>query len=141
MIHDITIRIFGGLGIAALVTFIALTIVVQQSIDVPVADVRMNLLGSMITGAFFSVASLLFYIESWSALKQTVVHFSVSLVVLFPVFTFLTGWVPLEPQALLIGLGIFTGSYVLNWIIFYMYFKRLEQQMNASIGKGTRFGQ
>ncbi|WP_308215550.1 DUF3021 domain-containing protein [Sinobaca sp. H24] len=105
----------------------------QQSIEVSVADVRIHLLGSMITGAFFSVVSLLFYIDSWSALKQTIVHFSVSLLVLFPVFTFLTGWVPLEPQALLIGLAIFIGTYVINWIGWYAYFKRLEQQMNASI--------
>lgn len=133
MVHNIIVRLFGGLGIGALVTFIALTIVVQKSIEVSVTDVRIHLLGSMITGAFFSVVSLLFYIDSWSALKQTIVHFSISLLVLFPVFTFLTGWVPLEPQALLIGLAIFIGTYVINWIGWYAYFKRQEQQMNASI--------
>lgn len=133
MVHNIIVRLFGGLGIGALVTFIALTIVVQQSIEVSVADVRIHLLGSMITGAFFSIVSLLFYIDSWSALKQTIVHFSLSLLVLFPVFTFLTGWVPLKPQALLIGLAIFTGTYVINWMGWYAYFKRQEQQMNASI--------
>lgn len=135
MIRNLVLRAFSGMGVGGLITFLALTIVVHRSVEVSVAEVRIHLLGSMITGVYFSLSALIFEVERWSLLKQTVIHYLLSLIVLFPLFTLLTKWVPLQPFALAIGLAIFTAIYGLNWIGWYLYFKSLERKLNHSIKK------
>ncbi|WP_165775507.1 DUF3021 domain-containing protein [Chryseomicrobium excrementi] len=135
MISNIIVRIFGGLGVGGLLTLIVTWLMFDGMEMVPARMLALNLFGSMLIGAYFSVSALLFEIEDWSMLKQTVVHYMASLVALFPVFTWLTGWIPLQPQALLIGWLFFTGTYLLNWIGWYSYFKHLEKRMNQSLRK------
>lgn len=133
MLSNLIIRIFGGFGVGALLTLILLIILGNTTEEFSVRLIWLNLLGSMITGAYFSVSALLFAIERWSMLKQTVIHYTLSLIILFPVFTLLTGWVPLTPHSLLLGLVIFTATYVLNWAGWHMYYKQIEKRMNRSI--------
>ncbi len=135
MISNIIVRIFGGFGVGGLLTLIVTWLMFDGMEVVPARMLALNLFGSMLIGAYFSVSALLFEIEDWSMLKQTVVHYMASLVALFPVFTWLTGWIPLQPQALLTGWLFFTGTYLLNWFGWYSYFKHLEKRMNQSLQK------
>lgn len=135
MARELLLRTLVGMGIGGFITLIFLSIIVQQSIDISVAEVRTHLLGSLFTGVYFCISALMFEIERWSLLKQTIGHFTLSLVVLFPIFTLLTGWVPLQPLALTIGLIIFICIYALCWLGWYMYYKRLERKMNETIHK------
>ncbi|MFC4355613.1 DUF3021 domain-containing protein [Chryseomicrobium palamuruense] len=133
MVSKLVIRIFGGFGVGAVVTLLALVLFNDNGDTVSAHLIALNLLGSMLIGGYFSVSALLFEIEEWSMLKQTLIHYTLSLIVLFPVFTLLTGWVPLNPHSLLIGLLFFTGTYVINWLGWFTYFKQMEKRMNASL--------
>lgn len=133
VMSNVILRIFGGFGIGALITLVALILSFDGSDQVEVTTIILNLLGSMLTGAYFSVAALIFSIEKWSMLKQTVIHYSLSLILMFPVFTLLTGWFPLNARALLIGFVVFTVTYILNWFGWHSYYKQLEKRMNQSI--------
>lgn len=133
MISKLMIRIFGGFGVGGLLTLLVLVFLYDSTAEVPARLIALNLFGSMLIGAYFSVSALLFEVEEWSMLKQTLVHYTASLIILFPVFTWLTGWIPLHPQSLLIGWLYFTGTYILNWFGWYSYFKQLERRMNQSL--------
>lgn len=135
MISKLMIRIFGGFGVGGLLTLLVLVFLYDSTAEVPARLIALNLFGSMLIGAYFSVSALLFEIDEWSMLKQTLVHYTASLIILFPVFTWLTGWIPLHPQSLLVGWLYFTGTYILNWFGWYSYFKQLERRMNQSLQK------
>ncbi|MFB1082555.1 DUF3021 domain-containing protein [Jeotgalibacillus sp. JSM ZJ347] len=130
---NIILRIFGGFGVGAVFTLVVLLVAFEGSDQIGATAMTLNLLGSMITGAYFSVAALIFSIEHWSMLKQTIIHYSLSLVLMFPVFTLLTGWFPFNARALMIGFAVFTVTYILNWFGWHSYYKRLEKKMNDSI--------
>jgi len=135
VVSKLVIRIFGGFGVGAVVTLVALLLLNDGTEVVPARLIALNLFGSMLIGAYFSISALLFEIEDWSMLKQTIVHYTASIIVLFPVFTWLTGWIPVNPQSLWIGWLFFTGTYILNWFGWYSYFKQLEKRMNQSLQK------
>lgn len=135
MISKLMIRIFGGFGVGGLLTLLVIVFLYDSTDEVSARLIALNLFGSMLIGAYFSVSALLFEIDEWSMLKQTLVHYTASLIILFPVFTWLTGWIPLHPQSLLIWWLYFTGTYILNWFGWYSYFKQLERRMNQSLQK------
>ncbi|TXC89385.1 DUF3021 domain-containing protein [Metabacillus litoralis] len=83
---------------------------------------------------YFGSASLLFDIDSWSPLKQTVIHFLISITVWLPLAIFI-GWLPLEPSPLLLGIGSFVIVYVLFWYGIQTYFKKIAKEMNNSVKK------
>ncbi|WP_370295768.1 DUF3021 domain-containing protein [Rossellomorea marisflavi] len=130
---NLIVRIFGGFGVGGVLSVLILAFGVDPSADIDVREIMFSLLGNMITGAYFSVASMVFKIEDWSMMKQTVIHYTASLLILFPVFTWLTGWIAVEPAQLLSGLGIFTGIYMFNWLGWYLYYKQIAKKMNESI--------
>lgn len=134
MVNEMLRRSFYGLGFAAVITFAFLTAMTIQSIDVGVEVIWKNMLGSMMIGIYFGIASLLFEIERWSPLKQTAVHFVLSIVVWLPLGIYL-GWVPLDPVALFVVLVMFIAFYVIFWFAGYLYLKRIENDINQNIKK------
>ncbi|MBB6451378.1 RsiW-degrading membrane proteinase PrsW (M82 family) [Geomicrobium halophilum] len=133
MLSEIVYRSFGGLGFACLITFIALTALMLQNIEVPIAEVWVHMLGSMILGVYFGVASFIFEIEKWSPLKQVIVHFFLSVTLWFLIAIFMAGWVPLTPLSIVISFCMFVGIYVLFWLGFNAYYKKIEADMNNSV--------
>ncbi|SET50969.1 Protein of unknown function [Salinibacillus kushneri] len=132
---NITIRrSFIGLGFTAIVTFIALSIMVVQGVEASVSDIWKNMLGSMLMGVYFGIASLLYDIESWSPLKQTLIHFLLSIFIWLPLALYL-GWVPFDVESLFIATGLFILSYAMFWFGTCIYFLKLEKEMNNSIKK------
>src|SRR5690625_5424690 len=94
MLRKVANRSFMGLGLAYLITFIALTALIVQEIEMTVVEVWIYMLGSMILGVYFGVASLIFEIEKWSPLKQLAVHFVLSVILWLLIAIFIAGWIP-----------------------------------------------
>lgn len=133
MLFKIVKRSFEGLGLACLITFVALTVFTIQDIEVPVAEVWVYMLGSMILGVYFGVASLIFEIEKWSPLKQASVHFVLSVILWFFVAFLMAGWVPFTPLSIMLSFCIFVLIYVFFWFGFRAYFKKIEADLNDSM--------
>ncbi|TFB13473.1 DUF3021 domain-containing protein [Filobacillus milosensis] len=136
MINEALKRSFIGLGFAAIVTFIALTIMMMTGSEQTVATIWENMLGSMLVGVYFGVASLIFEKETWSPLKQTTIHFLVSISIWLPI-AFYLGWVPMGVVPLLIAITLFVVSYAMFWLGTRMYFLKLEKEMNRTVSKNN----
>ncbi|KHF41689.1 DUF3021 domain-containing protein [Halalkalibacter okhensis] len=132
MIMEALKRIFIGLGFSNVLVFGTLTVMMMTNTEVAVPILWENILGSMIMGAFFGAASLLFEIEKWSPLKQTMIHFILS-ISLWLFLATLVGWLPLTPVAVLVSISSFILVYLIFWLSFYLYFKRVEKEMNRSV--------
>ena len=131
MIVEMIRRSIFTLGFTAIITFVFLTVMVIQDMQVPVATIWENMLGSMVMAIYFGASSLLFEME-WSPLKQTVIHFLLSIGIWLPIALFI-GWLPLAPLPILLGIGIFIVVYLLFWYGSYVYFKKVENEMNNSV--------
>ena len=132
MIAEMMRRSLLGLGFTAIITFAFLTVMTVQDIEVPVSIIWKNMLGSMVMGIYFGCASLIFDREKWSPLKRTVIHFLLSVIVWLPLAIWM-GWVPFEFLTILIGIVTFIIAYLLFWYGSYLYFKKIENEMNHSI--------
>ncbi|MBT9672084.1 DUF3021 family protein [Secundilactobacillus kimchicus] len=88
-------------------------------------------------GLLFSGTALIFEIESWSSLKQTIVHFLISYLLFTPLAIW-AGWFPVNSLWLLLYTLIFVLIYVFFWIIFSQSIKAQVQQINQLISKRSR---
>jgi len=134
MIVEMIRRSMFGLGFSAIFTFAILTIMMMQDIQAPIPIVWKNMLGGMIMGVYFGSASLIFDLEKWSPLKKTVIHFIISIIVWLPIAMWI-GWLPMELIPILTGIISFLVMYLLFWYGSYLYFKRIENEMNHSVKK------
>lgn len=134
MIVEIVRRSLIGLGFTAIFTFAILTVMTLKDVQVPISIVWKNTLGGMVMGVYFGSASLIFDIEKWSPLKKTAIHFLISIIIWLPLAIWM-GWLPLELVSILAGIGIFIVVYLLFWYGSYLYFKRIENEMNQSVKK------
>lgn len=123
-----------GIAWGGIITFFALTILMLQNIDPPVKQIWLYMLMSLILGVFFGVASYIFEIETWSPLKKTIVHFSLTICVFF-IIALSVGWIPVTLWAIAISIIIFIAIYGVYWGGFYLYFKRIENTLNNSLKK------
>ncbi|WP_017472936.1 DUF3021 domain-containing protein [Amphibacillus jilinensis] len=130
--NEIIKRIWVGFGFASVLTFVALSLIVLQQVDTSVYEVWQHMLGSLVMGAYFGVASFIFEQERWSPLIQTVAHFSLSILVWLPLALFL-GWVPLGWWTIIIGVFSFTVVYCLFWLGSTLYFKSVLKQLNQMV--------
>ncbi|MED1862238.1 DUF3021 domain-containing protein [Fictibacillus nanhaiensis] len=118
-----------GLSFGGIIFFIALTSYMLLEIEITLKELWLNFLGSLLVGIYFSTASVIFDIEKWSTLKQTIIHFLISLAFFFPV-AILAKWVPIEPSPLIICFTGFVIIYSFIYLIFYIHFKKIERQLN-----------
>ncbi|RIW32043.1 DUF3021 domain-containing protein [Bacillus salacetis] len=129
---DVLRRSLIGLGFTALFTFTALTILKLQDIDAAVSDIWLSMLGSMVMGIYFGASSKLFEVDQWSPLKQTSIHFVISIFIWFPLALYI-GWLPFNLIPIVVGIGGFIVVYLIFWFAFYTYFKKVESEMNDSV--------
>ena len=134
MMFKVMGRSLSGLGFAAIITFVALTILMVKGMEVSVTTIWMNMLGSIVMGVYFGSASLIFEIENWSPLKQTVIHFFISLMVWLPIGLCL-GWIPFDSISLLISIFLFVVTYLFFWYSTRLYFLKIAKEMNNSVRK------
>ena len=130
--------------------FIGQTILILESLMArdgnfyPVAASLVNLAGTKIgaviiqyfltglIGTTFAATTVLFERDNWSLLKQTIIHFIITSIVMY-IAGFLCGWFPHKLSSTLIWFGIFIVIYVIFWISFSSYYKNKVKKMNEAL--------
>ena len=85
-----------------------------------------------IIGTTFAATTVLFEIDNWSLLKQTIIHFIITSIVMY-IAGFLCGWFPHKLSSTLIWFGIFIVIYVIFWVCFSSYYKNKVKKMNEAL--------
>lgn len=87
---------------------------------------------SFLYGAVFGGMSMVWELDNWSILKQTVVHFSVVSVVTMPI-AYVTEWMQHSILGAIIYFAIFGVSYVFIWLSQYIAIKKRIDEMNKKV--------
>lgn len=87
-----------------------------------------------IMGATFSASSIIFELDNWSLLKQTVIHFILTSVLMY-IIGFICGWYPHNVVNTLIWFGMFIVVYIIFWLSFFLYYKKKTREINESLKK------
>lgn len=132
MIKKILNRVMAGISFGGLATFISLTVLNFAHIEVPVSEIWKHSSGSFILGIYFAVSSFIFEIEKWSSLKQTMIHYTLSIIIYF-LLALPLGWIPMHVLSIIIGILAFSAIYGSYWTGFYLYFKRVEASLNEQL--------
>lgn len=99
-----------------------------------IAAVLIQTACSFLYGAAFGGASVIWDIESWSLLKQTVVHFAIICVASFPIAFFMY-WIPHFFWGAFLYIGIFIVVYVIIWLSIYLSIKAKIKKINAGLSE------
>ena len=83
-------------------------------------------------GTTFAATTVIFEMDSWSLLRQTILHFIITSIVMY-IAGFLCGWFPHKLSSTLIWFGIFIVIYVIFWISFSSYYKNKVKKMNEAL--------
>ena len=89
---------------------------------------------SLVYGAAWAGASVVWDAEHWSLLKMTLVHLIVTSVATFPIAYF-ARWMPHDAKGILIYFGIFVVIYVSIWASQYSAMKKKIREMNEKIAQ------
>ncbi len=87
---------------------------------------------SLIYGAAFGGASVIWEAENWSLLKQTVLHFLVITISMFPIAYFMY-WMPHSFLGIVGYIAIFFLIYFSIWIAQYFAMKKRIQAFNDKV--------
>ncbi len=96
------------------------------------AAVVVQTICSMAIGAVFAGTSVLWEIEKWSVTKQTLVHFSVCIVVFLPL-SYVLNWMPHRLFGALLYVAVFMITYVLIWVSQYFSMRAKIKKMNKQL--------
>ncbi len=87
---------------------------------------------SILYGGMFGGMSIVWELDNWSILKQTIVHFSVVFVVTMPI-AYITEWMQHSILGAIIYFVIFAFSYVFIWFSQYMTMKKHLDDVNEKM--------
>ena len=87
---------------------------------------------SMIYGAAWAGASVVWDAEKWSLLKMTLVHLAVTSLATFPIAYF-ARWMPHNTAGILLYIGIFIAIYAAIWFSQYTAMKKKIRAMNDKL--------
>lgn len=87
---------------------------------------------SLIYGAVFGGASVIWEKDNWSILKQTVIHFVIVSAVTFPV-AYITGWMEHSVLGVLVYYVIFATTYAFIWFSQYMAMRKRIKELNSKV--------
>lgn len=87
---------------------------------------------SILYGAMFGGMSVIWELDNWSILKQTIVHFSVVSVVTMPI-AYITEWMHHSILGAIIYFAIFAFSYAGIWFGQYMAMKKHLDDVNKKM--------
>lgn len=94
--------------------------------------VLLQTLFSLLYGAVWGGASVIWDMESWSLLKMTLLHLVICSIVTFPLAYFMQ-WMPHNVAGFLLYFGTFLTIYLIIWISQYQSMKRRIDQINHKI--------
>lgn len=82
---------------------------------------------------FYAIAiSIVFEIDSWSLLRQTIVHFILLSVVYFPVAIY-ANWLPEYTVARIPFAVFYILVYIIVWFTFKAYWKKKAMEINVEL--------
>ena len=82
---------------------------------------------SLLYGAVWGGASVIWEMENWSLLRMTVTHLAICSIITFPV-AYLMRWMPHNMAGILLYFGIFLAIYLFVWVSqFHIMRKQIEQ--------------
>ncbi|MEE1219752.1 MAG: DUF3021 domain-containing protein [Ruminococcus sp.] len=87
---------------------------------------------SILYGAMFGGMSIIWELDNWSILKQTVVHFLVVSVVTMPI-AYITEWMNHSALGVIIYFAIFAVIYAFIWFGQYMAIKTRINEVNKKV--------
>lgn len=125
-------QIIAGLAWGAVITFIALTVLVITGTESSVTIIWLYMGASLFLGVYFGLAGFIFIMDQWSPLKKTIIHFILSLTVYF-IVALPIGWVPIRPIAILMSTIIFILIYIVFWIGFNLYYRNMTAALNETL--------
>ncbi|WP_062048998.1 DUF3021 domain-containing protein [Bacillus sp. JCM 19034] len=134
MIIEVIKRLMTGIAFSGMATFIAITIVNFTNGEATISELWLYMLCSNIIGIYFGLSSFIFGENGLSVLKQTLIHFFLS-ISFYSIIALAVGWVPLTLQAILLSSLIFLITYAIFFTGYYMYYKRIEESLNDSLSK------
>ena len=85
-----------------------------------------------IIGLTFAATTVIFEMDSWSLLRQSITHFIITSIVMY-VAGFLCGWFPHTVASTLIWFGVFVFVYLIFWICFSLYYKNKVKKINEAL--------
>lgn len=83
-------------------------------------------------GAGFSAGSLIWEVERWSLVRQTITHFLLSSLIMLPIAYF-TYWMEHSLWGFLRYFGIFAGIFAGIWLSQYLSIRRQVAKMNEKL--------
>lgn len=89
---------------------------------------------SSLTGMSFAMASIVWELESWSLLKQSIVYFTISCAVLLPI-SYLAHWMPHSTTGILGYTALFICIFVTLWLVQYLKLKISINKINKDLKK------
>ncbi len=89
---------------------------------------------SLLYGAAWAGASVIWEMERWSLLRMTAVHLVVCSLASFPIAYFLR-WIPRNGVGIPIYFGIFFGIYLIIWLSQYLSIRAKVRSMNRKLQK------
>ena len=85
-----------------------------------------------IIGVTFAGTTVIFEMDRWSLVAQTVLHFLITSVVMF-FAGFFCGWFPHTVVSTVIWFGVFIVIYIIIWISFMLYFRKKTREINQAL--------
>lgn len=94
--------------------------------------VLVQAIGSMLYGAAWAGASVIWETEHWSLLRMTTTHLIVCSVATLPI-AYLMRWMSHDLTGLIQYFGIFLGIYLCIWLSQFRAMKKRVEQFNAKV--------
>ena len=85
-----------------------------------------------IIGTTFAATTVIFEMDNWSLLRQTIIHFIITSIVMY-IAGFLCGWFPHTVSSTLAWFGVFIVVYIIFWICFSLHYKNKVKKMNEAL--------
>jgi len=92
-----------------------------------------QLLSSALYGGVFGLSTFVFTKDSWSLVKQTIVHFLIITITCL-VSGWLSFWYPHKLLGVLIALGEYVITYFIIWFCIYSSYKKSISKINELTG-------
>lgn len=92
---------------------------------------------SLLYGAAWGGASVIWEMDDWSILRQTATHFVICSLATFPMAYFMR-WMGHDVLGISAYFAIFLAVYCVIWLSQYAVMKKRVQQMNSKIAKIDR---
>ena len=88
----------------------------------------------LLMGAAFGAASLIWELDRWSIMKQSLVYFAVAALIMLPTAYFCR-WMEHTLEGVLLYFAIFVAIFVATWLGQYFGWRQKLKKMNAAVGE------